>query len=176
MAYHDLRNEPQSIRYIQKVLRDLNYIDTGKASIPINGVYGTSTKEGIRNFQALYNLKPTGIVDAETWSLLSSVYKAQTTEAQLARSVHIFPKYNEYEVTPGVKDNLVYVIQHMLESVLALYYDYYGIPLNGIYDEATKEGVKIFQRANLLDDTGLMNAETFNKLADEYERSNSLKT
>ena len=48
-----------------------------------------------------------------------------------------------------------------------------GIVLNGIYDENTQNAIKIFQRKNMLDDTGIIDATTFNRLADAYEEINS---
>ena len=175
MAYHDLRDEAKSVREIQRALRDIDYIENGRSRMIVNGIYCNRTKDAIRNFQTLYSLNPTGVVDFETWSLLHKVYHALMDDAQLARKISVFPEFSEYEITKGGADNIIYIIQHMLESVLSLYYDIYTVPFNGIYDEATEEATKAFQRANLLDDTGIMDAKTFNKLADEYERANSLR-
>ena len=60
----------------------------------------------------------------------------------------------------------------MLETISR---DYEGIivELNGIYDKDTQDAIRLFKRKNLLDDTGVIDATTFNRLADEYERINS---
>ena len=42
-----------------------------------------------------------------------------------------------------------------------------------VYDESTQNAIKIFQRKNLLNDTGIIDANTFNRLADAYEEINS---
>ena len=80
--------------------------------------------------------------------------------------------FENYQIQPFAKDNAIYVIQHMLETISR---DYEGIivELNGIYDKDTQDAIRLFKRKNLLDDTGVIDATTFNRLADEYERINS---
>ena len=83
------------------------------------------------------------------------------------------PRYTEYELTPGTQDNVVYIIQHMLEVVSQEINELGNVELNGVYDPATEEAVKNFQRISLIDPTGIVDATTFNRLANEYERINS---
>ena len=70
-------------------------------------------------------------------------------------------------------DNVLYIIQHMLETISRDYEELEGIVLNGIYDTKTQNAIKEFQRKNMLNDTGIIDATTFNRLADAYEEINS---
>ena len=47
------------------------------------------------------------------------------------------------------------------------------IQFTGKYDEPTENAIKEFQRINLLENNGIIDSTTFNRLADEYERINS---
>ena len=67
----------------------------------------------------------------------------------------------------------MYVIQHMLEVISRDYEEFENIELNGIYDVNTQNAIKAFQRKNLLDATGVIDATTFNYLADAYESINN---
>ena len=76
-------------------------------------------------------------------------------------------------ITPGLRDDVVYVIQHMI-NVLSQEYDTFSpLEFTGIYDEATENNIREFQRRNVLDESGIIDPITFNRLADEYERINS---
>lgn len=83
-------------------------------------------------------------------------------------SIEPFPDIEGYEVGIGEEYALVAIIQIMLD-VLKLYYDNFGpVALGGAYDSATEKAVKEFQRVNGLAETGRVDAETWNRLAEEY--------
>ena len=172
MALFNSLNDEGFVFQIQRILRDLNFIDGGVGKIVINGVYDDTTRNEVMLFQEKYGLIPNGIVDFETWELLNKIWKLRLEENELARAVYILPRFENYVIQPYAKDNAIYIIQHMLETISR---DYEGIAieLNGIYDDATQDAIKLFKRKNLLDDTISIDAKTFNRLADEYERINS---
>jgi peptidoglycan hydrolase-like protein with peptidoglycan-binding domain len=173
MAYYNQNEREKAILEVQKLLRTLSYSDPDIGRVRLNGNYDNDTREAVRQFQEKYGLPVTGIVDHTTYQVLTAVEKAQQEASQLARAVYLLPRGVEYELYPGLEDNVVYVIQHMLEVVSREASELEGVVLNGVYDEATEDAVKAFQRLNLLEMTGVLDAITFNRLADEYERINS---
>ena len=173
MVFYSLNEDGNAILQIQRILRDLSFFNSQKAPIRLSGIYDDDTRYAVLEFQEKYGLEPTGTVDAETWALLHSVDKARRDSEALARAVYILPRSPEYTIYPGMRDNVVFVIQHMLDVISQEYNELEGVVLNGIYDEMTEEAVKAFQRMNLLDSNGIIDPLTFNRLADEYERINS---
>lgn len=172
MALFNSLNDEGFVLQIQRILRDLNFIDGCVGKVGVDGVYDDGTRNEVMLFQEKYGLAPTGIVDYETWELLNKVWQVRLDENEKARAVYILPRFENYQIQPFARDNAIYVIQHMLETISR---DYEGIivELNGIYDKDTQDAIRLFKRKNLLDDTGVIDATTFNRLADEYERINS---
>ena len=68
MTYFNITSDAYAIMQIQRILRDLELLDNEYSSVPISGVYDGETREAVAEFQAKYELEPTGIVDYETWS------------------------------------------------------------------------------------------------------------
>lgn len=173
MALFNALEERNFIVQIQRILRDLNYYQNGVGAVGIDGVYDEGTKEAVKKFQKKYGLDDTGIVNSETWTLLHTVWELKNEGEELARAVYILPRFEGYEILPFARDNVLYIIQHMLEVISTDYEELEGIELNGIYDMKTQNAIKAFQRKNLLNDTGIIDAITFNRLADAYEVVNS---
>lgn len=173
MSYYDISNSTNPTLQIQRILRNLDYLENGSAKVKPDGIYGDDTRMLVTRFQEKYGLNPTGVVNKETWDLLHSIEEARQDASLLAKSVHIFPMFEGYEILPNSKDNIIYVIQHMLNEVLAEYDDYKELSFTGVYDSETQNAIKALQRKALQDANGKIDAKTFNLLADEYERINS---
>ena len=173
MALFNGLDERNFIIQIQRILRDLNFSSEQNGMLAITGIYDEATKNEVRKFQNKYGIKETGIVDSETWTLLNTVWELRNESEALARAVYILPRFEKYEIQPFTKDNVLYIIQHMLEVISTDYESLEGIELNGVYDVKTQNAIKSFQRQNLMDDTGIIDAVTFNTLADAYEKINS---
>ena len=173
MSYYDLNNTKNSVLEAQRILRRLDYGENVVARVKPNGIFDDDTKKLVIDFQRKYGLLPTGIIDKETWDLLHSIDEARRDAKELARAVHIFPMYENYEILPNSKDNIIYVIQHMLNEILNEHDDFTELSFNGIYDLPTQNAIKSLQRKGLLESNGILDAKTLNLLADEYERINS---
>lgn len=173
MRYYDLNDTKNSVLEIQRILRNLDYNENSVAKIKPNGIYDENTRDLVISFQKKYGLIPTGIVDNETWDLLHSIDEARKDASEIAKAVHIFPMYESYTIFPNTKDNIVYVIQHMLNEISAEHDDITELAFNGIYDLPTQNAIKSLQRKGLLESNGIIDSKTFNLLIDEYERINS---
>ena len=79
-----------------------------------------------------------------------------------------FPQKEGFTVKTGERHDLVTVIQLML-CELKVWYDCFGeVTPAGIYDGATEEAVRAYQKAAGLDETGCVDVVTWNRLAEEY--------
>lgn len=173
MAFFSTEEKETPILEIQRTLRNIDYFENGLARIRLTGTYNEETRQGVSRFQEKYGLPVTGVVDNTTWQLLQAINKS-TKEAQaLARAVYILPKISEYTIYPGIQDDVIYIIQHMINVISQEYDSIIPVKFSGIYDRDTENAIKEFQRVNLLENNGIIDPATFNRLADEYERINS---
>ena len=78
-----------------------------------------------------------------------------------------YPNTENYSVADGERSELVFISQLMLNAV-RLNYDLPELTVSGIYDEATADSVKEYQRINLLPVTGEIDPVTWDLLADDY--------
>lgn len=64
-------SQGDSVRFIQSYLNAVNsYIGAGWPTLTVDGIYGSMTKQVVRNFQTKYNLKADGIVGRNTWAFI----------------------------------------------------------------------------------------------------------
>ena len=173
MAYYDLRDLKNPVLEVQRILRNLDRYENGMSRVKPDGIYGDDTRALVKDFQEKYGLTPSGEVDFETWNLLHSIEEARQDATKIARAVYVFPKYEKYEILPNAKDDTIYFIQYMLNEILNDHDDFTKLELNGEYDVPTQNAVKILQRKALADSSSKIDANTFNLIADEYERINS---
>ena len=173
MAYFNFDEQENSILEIQRILRSIDYLDGVPSTIRQTGTYNEETRQGVSNFQKKYGLPVTGIVDRATWELLQTVDRVLNEGTQLARAVYILPREEEYTLYPGLNDNVIYVIQHMLNVIGQEYDGIEPLEFSGVYDKPTENAIREFQQKNLIEGSGIIDPTTFNRLADEYERINS---
>lgn len=173
MAFFNTENTEHPILEIQRILRSIDSFENDLARIRLTGTYNEETRQGIIRFQEKYGLPATGTVDNTTWQLLQAIDRSIKDAQALARAVYLLPRDPEYTLSIGIQDDVVYIIQHMLNVISQEYDGISPIAFTGIYDNDTENAVKEFQRINLLENSGIIDAVTFNRLADEYERINS---
>lgn len=173
MAYFNLDKQENPILEIQRILRSIDYFENGLARIRLTGNFDEETRQGVRDFQEKYGLPVTGTVDFATWQLLQAVDKALKDASALARAVYILPRQSDYSLSKGLRDDVVYVIQHMINVISQEYDGITPLEFSGLFDDNLENAIKEFQRKNLIEESGVIDAQTFNRLADEYERINS---
>jgi len=132
------------VRTLQTALRKLGYY-TG----PIDGSYGTSTSDAVRAFQILNGLTPVdGVAGKAT---LAKLYSSDAVPASDAAV--------DYDTArPGDRGELVVEIQDCLIEMG------YLEKITGVYDDATVEAVKAFQRKKGLTPDGVAGGRTLEVL------------
>ena len=142
ISYSALREgeEGSAVRNLQYTLYELGYYD-GK----IDGSYGATTSDAVRAFQIQNKLTPVdGVAGSAT---LARLYSSEAIPATAAAV--------DYETArPGDKGELVVEIQDCLMQLE------YLDSITGVYDEATVEAVKKFQRKNGLTPDGVAGEKT----------------
>ena len=161
-------NDKDIVREAQDRLRSLGRIyDIDAMRIPSSGNYDSSTLNAVREFQLRNNLSATGEIDQATWQQLTASSDNAKRIAGPRGSISPYPSNRKESVTDGESSELVFISQLMLNT-LSAYYDLPRIPLNGSFDEVTSEAVRMFQRKNMLPETGEIDPLTWDLLAEEY--------
>ena len=78
-----ISSEGQKVRQMQE---QLNRIAQSYPSIPkvaVDGVFGQGTEASVRQFQKIFDLPQTGIVDYPTWYKISNIYVGVSRIAEL---------------------------------------------------------------------------------------------
>ena len=142
ISYSALREgeEGNAVRNLQYTLYELGYY-TGK----IDGSYGVTTSDAVRAFQIQNKLTPVdGVAGSDTLSCLYS------SDARPAAAADL-----DYEsARPGDRGELVVEIQDCLIQ------EGYLESITGVYDEATEEAVRAFQKKNGLTADGVAGEKT----------------
>lgn len=162
-------NEAQAITNLQTYLRHLSYFDPDATIVPIDGVFGSDTEKAVREFQRTNGLVQTGTADRKTWELIFEQYRASIASKLPPETVSLFPRVPEnYILRPGDSWFLVEVVQYMLGE-LRISYDNFGeVERTGVYDDATVNAIKDFQRRNFLFQTGNLDRLTWNLLTQQF--------
>jgi len=71
------------VRQMQEQLDAIRSIYTAIPPLAVDGVFGPGTEASVREFQSIFGLPVTGIVDYRTWYKISEIYVAVTRIAEL---------------------------------------------------------------------------------------------
>ena len=71
------------VRQMQQQLARISQSYPAIPRIQPDGVYGASTREAVEEFQRVFGLPVTGVVDYNTWYEISAIYVAVTRIAEL---------------------------------------------------------------------------------------------
>lgn len=145
-----------------------------------NGLYGDRTEASVRAFQRVFGLNQTGIVDRETWYRVLYVYNAVKKLAELnSEGERIENDSFPRNLSFGDRGTDVLRIQYYLLIISDALSDL-SVPqpvITGIYDTATQNTVRGFQRYYGLPVTGNIDEQTWNAIVKYYyDLENTLST
>lgn len=76
-------NRGDKVRQMQEQLDEIAKVYTSISRIAADGIFGNATRESVREFQSVFGLPVTGIVDFRTWYKISQIYVGVTRIAEL---------------------------------------------------------------------------------------------
>lgn len=167
MAEHE--NSRAAITNLQRYLRQLSYDEESIGTVPIDGIFESTTEDALREFQRLRGFPITGRADQQTWERLYDDYRSSLSRNSPPRAVTVFPLDPiGYVILPESRDFAVTVLQHMLLELHDLHRELEGVVVTGIYDGQTEDAVRFFQTMNGLPSNGRTDLLTWNTVADQY--------
>ena len=79
----DIGASGMKVRQIQEQLNTIGEVYTEVPRGPVDGIYGERTKEAVRQFQSVFGLGQTGVVDYPPWYKIQEIYVGITRIAEL---------------------------------------------------------------------------------------------
>ncbi len=76
-------NRGDKVRQMQEQLDEIAKVYPSISRIAADGIFGNATREAVREFQSVFGLPVTGIVDFRTWYKISQIYVGVTRIAEL---------------------------------------------------------------------------------------------
>lgn len=134
--------------------------------VEITGYFGEKTELSVKSFQRVFGLPQTGEVDRATRNDLYRAYQG------IAEAVP--PQYTAVALYPGtvlregVSGNSVRIIQEYLTYINRSYPNIPSVSNTGYFGPLTKQSVMAFQRQFGIDQTGIVGAVTWDKIAEVY--------
>ena len=153
---------------LQVMLRRIAQIDKCIDVVNPSGVYDRETADAVSELQGQNGLPGTGRVDNATWDMITALFTAAVGRITGGGTpLYVFPHSN-YAVKAGEISDIVMAVQLMLNALSHVYDDYYEISPSGVYNTETKDAVTHFQGINRLPQTGVVDAKTWDAIANNY--------
>lgn len=174
-AIYDYGNELKysdvglGVRVLHYVLLTIAYFDPDLPSLRLNSVFNDNTKAMVINFQKKYGLPATGVVDADTWNELVTVYRD---------TIHNIPEeYAQYGdeffqgrlLALGMSGDDVRIIQKFLLKICQQTGNIPGVRVSGIFDDLMEKSVMKIQSIFNQDTTGVIDPITWYNIV-EYSK------
>lgn len=158
--------------YVLLMQISLNTISTNYPAIPKipnpTGTFDEATQAAVQEFQRIFNLPVTGIIDKSTWYQIRRIYTAVTRLAELTSQGIILSEIPEYTPTPGPAEVLprVQAVQYFLNVLSAYYNTIPSVDISGVLDTQTRVSIIEFQKTVGLPVTGIIDEQTWNAMYD----------
>jgi len=156
--------------FVTVVQAALNRIGQNYPAIPridlVDGIFGGETEEAVRQFQRIFSLTADGVVGRSTWYQINRIYVAVTRLAELQSQGQREFAIGTYPQDLSLGDTGAYVeqLQYMLTVLREFIAEIPPVTRSGVYDIATRDAVRAFQRFEGLPVTGAVDAQTWDAL------------
>ncbi|MFA6984510.1 MAG: peptidoglycan-binding protein, partial [Sedimentibacter sp.] len=155
--------------YIAKMA--LNTISVNYPAIPripsIDSLFDENMEAAVKEFQNIFNLPVTGIIDMATWFQIGTIYASVIRLAEISTRGVLVGDVTEdiTEVEEGIQVlPRVQMVQFFL-NVLSAYYDSIpAVDIDGILGLETRRAIIEFQKTMNISVTGLIDEETWSTM------------
>ena len=157
------------------VQAELNRISQSYPAIPkvpkADGIFGPKTESSVRSFQKIFGLEPDGIVGKATWYELIRLYTAIQQLSELKSKGQQFYSVSwayPSALRQGDRGQSVRQLQYMLTMLSEFISQFPPLEVDGIFGSATRQGVLAAQRYFELEETGVVDPSTWDRIYDQF--------
>ena len=142
------------------------------AKVPkADGIFGPKTESSVRSFQRIFGLEPDGIVGKATWYELIRLYTAIQQLSELKSKGQQFYSVSwayPSALRQGDRGQSVRQLQYMLTMLSEFISQFPPLEVDGIFGPATRQSVLAAQRYFELEETGVVDPSTWDRIYDQY--------
>ena len=142
------------------------------AKVPkADGIFGPKTESSVRSFQRIFGLEPDGIVGKATWYELIRLYTAIQQLSELKSKGQQFYSVSwayPNALRQGDRGQSVRQLQYMLTMLSEFISQFPPLEVDGIFGPATRQGVLAAQRYFELEETGVVDPSTWDRIYDQF--------
>ncbi len=142
------------------------------AKVPkADGIFGPKTESSVRSFQKIFGLEPDGIVGKATWYELIRLYTAIQQLSELKSKGQQFYSVSwayPNALRQGDRGQSVRQLQYMLTMLSEFISQFPPLEVDGIFGSATRQGVLAAQRYFGLEETGVVDPSTWDRIYDQF--------
>lgn len=162
-----MTDKQKAITELQQWLRNIQKSTGDEPAIIPDGIFSKETSEFVKEFQQNKGLGETGVVDYLTWELIKQEDALVTARRQLP--VQVAPITNEdLPLVKGMNNEFTQKLKIMLNSIAQRHANFSFLDTETEIDDATEEEIRRWQGVAFIDETGVVDKETWNSLADYY--------
>lgn len=154
---------------LQYYLSILAYFNGALSPVIRSGYYGPETVQAVERFQTFYNLPVTGVVDQNTWNVISQAYIDTVSALPSGYSGENAKLYPGYFLTRGMRSEDVRDLQTYIDLIGQNINEIPTLPQTGFYGEQTENAVRIFQRLFGITESGAVGPVTWATIAQQYD-------
>ena len=156
------------VRSLQYMLRRLSGKYSFLPSLAVDGLFGERTLEAVMLFQRELAPPVTGVVDQRTWNAIRDEWIRLERESAPPRSVRIFPGEG-YQVRPGDSGSAMILPQTMFQLLRQRLEGIAQGEADGQHGDASVQNTLWIQNLAQLEETGIMDQQTWDMLSRLYE-------
>ena len=163
---------------VRTIKNELNRIRRNYPAIPAvtstTSVFDGETETAVRAFQRIFNLTADGIVGKATWYKIKQIYAAVKRLSELTSEGLTIPEVERVfrtQLSLGDSGVEVEALQYYLAFLGYFYPQLPPIPINGFFDELTRDAVFTFQNEYGLPVTGVVDLSTYYTIEREYRNA-----
>lgn len=142
------------------------------AKVPkADGIFGPKTESSVRSFQRIFGLEPDGIVGKATWYELIRLYTAILQLSELKSKGQQFYSVSwayPNALRQGDRGQSVRQLQYMLTMLSEFISQFPPLEVDGIFGPATRQSVLAAQRYFELEETGVVDPSTWDRIYDQF--------
>ena len=138
---------------------------------PVDGFYDSSTVAAVEKFQDVFGLDVDGIVGRATWNQIQLIYNAvkklSTVYSEGIRITELQTRFSD-TLSEGSSGDGVLTLQYFLSYIALFVPTVTATALDGSYGPSTANSVKSFQQTYGLEQTGVVDRATWDRIENVY--------
>lgn len=157
------------VRTLQYYLSIIAYFNGALEPVPLNEVFDSATIDAVERFQSFYGLPVTGIVDNETWNIISRIYLETVSSLPAGYQGNAAKLYPGYFLSKGIRNENVEDLQTYLSRISQVIPEIPNLSVTGYFGDQTEAAVREFQRLYGIPISGAVGPVTWSQIAKEYD-------